>query len=69
MAAAMKSTTMITASTMMAAAAMITASTMMTAAAMVTASTMVTAAAMTFREGRRRGEQASGECRYKGKFT
>jgi hypothetical protein len=69
MAAAMKSTTMITASTMMAAAAMMTASTMMTASAMVTASTMVTAAAVTFREGRRRDEQAGGDRRYVREFT
>jgi hypothetical protein len=48
---------------------MVTASTMVTAAAMVTASTMVTAAAMTFREGRRRDEQAGGDRRYEREFT
>jgi hypothetical protein len=45
------------------------AATMETPSTMVTAAAMMTAAAMTFREGRRRGEQASGECRYEGKFT
>jgi hypothetical protein len=45
------------------------ASTMMTPSTMMTAAAIMTAAAMTFREGRRRDEQASGECRDEGKFT
>ena len=66
----MKST-MVSAATMMNTtmkSTVMTASTMMAASSTMTAAAM-TAAAMAFREGRRRDEQASGDCRYEGEFA